>query len=204
MRQGQSARRFGSISVVFLFVSAAGAIDTQTLRVGDVTFELVRILPSWTVIGGSPSDRDTRPAYHVDIADGLYMGRTEVTVRQFRAFVEATGYKTDAEQLGWAYTCPVPGMHPHERGLNWHQPGFELSDDQPAVVLSHNDAVAFCRWLSERTGRTCRLPTEAEWEYACRAGTQTPYTFGLTPGQLSQCLGLKPAFEPRQAEQRLE
>jgi formylglycine-generating enzyme required for sulfatase activity len=138
--------------------------------VGDVAFELVRIPAGRFLMGSSSGSRDERPAHEVTIADGLYLGRTEVTVRQFRAFVEATGYKTDAERLGWAHTCPLPGMHLHERGLNWRQPGFEQSDDHPAVVLSHDDAAAFCRWLREQTGRTCRLPTEAEWEYAARAG----------------------------------
>jgi formylglycine-generating enzyme required for sulfatase activity len=158
---------------------AAAAADTQTLRVGDVAFELVRI-PAGRFLVGSPSgSRDERPAHEVTIADGFYLGRTEVTVRQFRAFAEATGYKTDAEQLGWAHTCPLPGLHPHQRGLDWRRPGFEPSDDHPAVVLSHNDAAAFCRWLSEQTGRTCRLPTEAEWEYAARAGRQDDSAGGL-------------------------
>ncbi len=180
MTQGHSARRFGILAVVFIVVSTAGAGDVQTLKVGDVTFELMRIRPGWAVIGGSPDDRDTRPACHVDIADGLYMGRTEVTVRQFRAFADATGYKTDAEKLGWAHTCPLPGVHPHERGLTWHQPGFDVSDAQPAVVVSHNDAAAFCRWLSEQTGRVCRLPTEAEWEYAGRVAHQDDPAANLT------------------------
>jgi formylglycine-generating enzyme required for sulfatase activity len=87
--------------------------------------------------------------------------------------VEATGYKTDAEQRGWANTCPQPGLHPNERGLDWRRPGFELNDDQPVVVVSWNDAMAFCRWLRTQTGRNVRLPTEAEWEYAARAGRQS-------------------------------
>ena len=115
-------------------------------------------------------------------ASDFYMGRTEVTVRQFRAFAEATGYKTDAEQRGWANTCPQPGLHPNERGLDWRRPGFELSDDQPVVVVSWNDAMAFCRWLSAQTGRNVRLPTEAEWEYAARAGGRED-----SPGRLDGC-----------------
>ncbi len=130
-------------------------------------------------MGSSSGSRDERPAHEVTIADGLYVGKTEVTVRQFRAFTEATGYKTDAERLGWANACPLPGVHPHQRGLDWRRPGFEPSDDYPAVVLSRNDAAAFCRWLSEQTGRTCRLPTEAEWEYAARADRQDDSAGGL-------------------------
>ena len=165
--------RFGILGIVFTLVSTAGAANTQTLRVGDVTFELVRIPAGRFLMGSSSGSPDERPKHEVTIAEGLCLGRTEVTVRQFRAFVESTGYRTDAEKLGWAHTCPLPGMHPHQRGLDWRRPGFEPSDDQPAVVLSDNDAAAFCRWLSEQTGRTCRLPTEAEWEYAARAAART-------------------------------
>ena len=171
MTQGHSARRFGTLVVVFLLTSTAHADDIQTLQVGDATFELVRVPVGRFLMGSSSGSRDEQPAHEVTIADGLYLGKTEVTVRQFRAFVDATGYRTDAEKLGWAHTCPLPGMHPHERGLNWRQPGFELSDDQPAVTVSYNDATAFCRWLSGQTGRTCRLPTEAEWEYAAHAAS---------------------------------
>ncbi len=172
MRHRRNTRIFRILTIVFFLASSAAAADTQTLRVGDVAFELVRIPAGRFLMGTSSGSPDERPAHEVTIADGLYLGRTEVTVRQFRAFAEDTGYKTDAEKLGWAYTCPVPGMHPHQRGLDWRRPGFEASDDHPAVVLSRNDAAAFCRWLSGQTGRACRLPAEAEWEYAARAGRQ--------------------------------
>ncbi len=174
MGHRRSARRFRVPTVVFFLasVSLVAAAETQTLTVGDVAFEFVHIPAGQFLMGSSSGSRDERPAHEVTIADGLSLSRTEVTVRQFRAFADATGYKTDAERLGWANACPLPGVHPHQRGLNWRRPDFELSDDQPAVVLSRNDAAAFCRWLSERTGRTCRLPTEAEWEYAARAGRQ--------------------------------
>jgi formylglycine-generating enzyme required for sulfatase activity len=89
MAHGQSARRFGILAVVFLLVSPAGASDTQTLKVGDVAFELVRIPAGRFLMGSSSGSRDERPAREVTIAEGLYLGRTEVTVRQFRAFAEA-------------------------------------------------------------------------------------------------------------------
>jgi formylglycine-generating enzyme required for sulfatase activity len=141
-----------------------------TLKAGDATFELVRIPVGRFLMGSSSGDGDERPVHEVRIGRGFWIGRTEVTVRQFRAFVEATGYRTDAEQAGWADTCPLPGLHSHQRGLDWRRPGFESTDDHPVVVVSRRDATAFCRWLGERTGRTVRLPTEAEWEYAARAG----------------------------------
>ncbi len=181
MRHGQSMRGCRLVITVFLVLSLIGGVlsgtmagvsegQLQVLKVADVTFELVRIPAGRFPMGSTTGDPDEKPMHEVRIGHDSYMGRTEVTVRQFRAFVEATGYKTDAEQVGWANTCPQPGLHPNERGLHWRRPGFELSDDQPAVVVSWNDAMAFCRWLSAQTGRNVRLPTEAEWEYAARAG----------------------------------
>ena len=146
------------------------------IRVGNVAFELVRIPAGRFAMGSQAGDRDAMPVHEVRFGDDFYLGRTEVTVRQFRAFAEATGHKTDAEQVGWANTCPQPGLHPNERGLDWRRPGFELREDQPVVVVSWNDAMAFCRWLSVQTGRNVRLPTEAEWEYAARAGRQNDAT----------------------------
>jgi formylglycine-generating enzyme required for sulfatase activity len=117
------------------------------------------------------------------------LGRTEVTVRQFRAFVEATGYRTDAERDGSAWVCPgarEPGAvwrsrnyWSVEQGASWRNPGFLQSDDDPAVALSWHDAAEFCRWLSKETGSEFRLPSEAEWEYAARAGDASDMAAGL-------------------------
>ena len=72
---------------------------------------------------------------------------------------------------------------PSTTGCN---PGFPQTDDHPVVNVTWNDAVAFCQWLSRKEGKTYRLPTEAEWEYACRAGTDTRYSNGDDPKQLAQ------------------
>ncbi len=181
MKTGRTARRLRLLAIILVLMSlteiassmtpASGPEQSmETIRVGNVAFELVRIPAGSFSMGSATGDPDEKPIHEVRIGYDFCMGRTEVTVRQFRAFVEAIGYKTDAEQRGWANTCPQPGLHPNERGLHWRRPGFELKDDQPAVVVSWNDAVAFCRWLSAQTGRHVRLPTEAEWEYAARAG----------------------------------
>jgi len=192
MRHRRNARGFQVMAAMLVLASltdpapSATPADTpgdamRIVKVGDVAFELVRIPAGRFNMGSLSGDRDARPVHEVSIANDFYLGKTEVTFRQFRAFVEATGYKTDAEQAGWANTCPLPGLHPHQRGLDWRRPGFEPGDDHPAVVVSRNDATAFCRWLSERTGRTFRLPTEAEWEYAARAGRQDDFVDPLDP-----------------------
>jgi len=123
------------------------------------------------------------PRHRVRIAGPFRAGVFEVTVGQFRKFVDATGYRTDAEKHGrggWGYFGPDgPRQRWQQRPeFTWRSPGFRQTDDHPVVDVTHADAGAFCRWLSEKEARTYRLPTEAEWEYACRAGMATRYYFG--------------------------
>lgn len=131
-----------------------------------------------------------RPALPVRLTKPFAIGTKEVTVGQFRKFVEATGYKTDAERTGrGAYVFhpdakTEPGRFAPEAAANWLSPGFEQTDDHPVTCVSWRDANAFCAWLSKTEGATYRLPTEAEWEYACRAGTTTSYSCGDEPDLL--------------------
>jgi formylglycine-generating enzyme required for sulfatase activity len=135
-----------------------------------VAFEFVHIPAGRFQMGSNSGESDERPPHEVAIEHDFLLLATEVTVRQFEAFVEKTGYKTDAERHNWAWLCPAADLAGPDRGLNWRTPGFGQSPDDPAVVLSWNDATAFCRWLSAETGRTIQLATEAQWEYAARAG----------------------------------
>ena len=146
--------------------------DILKLDVDGVTFELVRIPAGTFLMGSNEGDSDERPVHAVGIADDFYMGKTEVTVRQFRAFVESTGYQTVAQREGAAWHMPAPDSRKWTRGCNWCSLPFEQRDDHPVVCLSYVDAGAFCAWLSARSGQPIRLPTEAQWEYACRAGTK--------------------------------
>lgn len=133
---------------------------------------------------GSPASEEWRRwderLHRVEITRPFYLGVHEVTVGQFRQFVRATGYRTEAERsplesVGFDPVRMRPECGPQ---YSWRNPGFAQGDDHPVVLVSWNDAMEFCRWLSEKEGQTYRLPTEAEWEYACRAGTTTQYSGG--------------------------
>ena len=120
------------------------------------------------------------PAHRVRLTKPFYMGATEVTVGQFRQFVETTGYKTEAEQ-GLNHGKPYKGGRPlstWQKPMVWRKPPLQQKDDEPVIHLCWNDCVEFCEWLSKQEGTEYCLPTEAEWEYACRAGTTTPWSFG--------------------------
>lgn len=127
------------------------------------------------------------PAHEVRVTKPLYFGATEVTRGQFRAFVEATGYRTDAEKDGGGVTQFTTSTGGRERQMeNWRADGFPgLSDDHPVLGVTWADAVAFRAWLSQKDGKVYRLPSEAEWEYACRAGTKTRYWTGDDPESLA-------------------
>ncbi|MEX0642900.1 MAG: formylglycine-generating enzyme family protein [Pirellulales bacterium] len=145
-----------------------------------------RLLPAGTFMMGSPADelerqRDEGPAHRVRITKPFFLGLYEVTLGQFRQFVDATNYQTDAEKDrkgGWGYTGDDSRPFKRDPQYTWRHTGFPQDADHPVVNVSWNDAVAFCRWLSRKEAATYRLPTEAEWEYACRAGTATRFYNG--------------------------
>jgi formylglycine-generating enzyme required for sulfatase activity/serine/threonine protein kinase len=118
--------------------------------------------------------RSEGPAHRVRITRPFYMGRHHVTVGQFQQFVDATGYKTEAERDGQPAAGFFDGKAgPPRKGYSWRRVGFAQTQDHPVVLVTSRDAQAFCAWLSRKEGRDYRLPTEAQWEYACRAGQTT-------------------------------
>jgi formylglycine-generating enzyme required for sulfatase activity len=131
-------------------------------------------------------DKDERPVHEVCVGD-FYMGKYEVTVEQFRKFVSNTGYKTDAEKNAggyngcWAYDADDSDKLWKPRDwANWKNPNKyqENQDRHPVSCVSWNDAKEFTKWLGSKNGKSYRLPTEAEWEYAARAGTETRNFWG--------------------------
>lgn len=130
-----------------------------------------------------------RPQHRVVLTKPSFFGATEVTVGQFARFVTATGYVTDAERYGYgssAETAAGATVPDTAKGANWRAPGYTVTNESPVTQVSWNDATAFCTWLSQVEKFAYRLPTEAEWEFACRAGTSTLFWCGDDPVQLAQ------------------
>ena len=108
----------------------------------------------------------------VRLTQPYYIGTFEVTRAQFARFVQATGYKTDIERNGKGGWSNHKGEWVRRPEHVWSTPGeWQTHDDEPVVQVTWNDAKTFCDWLSETEGRSYVLPTEAQWEFACRAGT---------------------------------
>lgn len=146
-------------------------------------------LPGGTFIQGSaegdPGHREVEgPRREVQVAP-FHLSRHEVTVGQFRTFVERTGYVTDAERNEPAGGRPAQGCWSHQRpgefspgwvaGRDWRDPGFAQDESHPVVCVSWNDAQAYMAWLGETSGHRYRLPSESEFEYAARSmpGSET-------------------------------
>jgi len=141
------------------------------------------LIPAGEFLMGSPEgegETDEHPQHEVRITRPFYLGVTEVTRGQFRLFVDGSAYKTEAEKdgKGGYGLIEEPKKFEQNPRFTWQNPGFEQTDEHPVVNVSWNDAQAFITWLSQKEGKTFRLPTEAEWEYACRAGTKTAYFSG--------------------------
>jgi formylglycine-generating enzyme required for sulfatase activity len=127
--------------------------------------------------GGEP-ERYEGPVRRVRIAYSFAVGRTEVTNAQYRRFVEASGHATtdagcDIPPPGQRAPVPVPGT-------TWRDPGYgrPIRDDEPVACVRWSDAMAYVNWLAGVTGQRYRLLTEAEWEYAARAGTTGRHVWG--------------------------
>ena len=141
------------------------------------------LIPAGEFLIGSPESeklRDKNEHQHrVRITRPFYMGVYDVTLGDFLTFYHASGYKTEAEtdgKGGWGYdSAGKVEKKPEYTFWNW---GKKQTDDHPVVNVSWNDAQSYCAWLSKKEGKTYRLPTEAEWEYACRAGTTTVFHYG--------------------------
>lgn len=158
-------------------------LGTPVETTNSVGAKMVLIPPGEFLMGAPNNDPDAhaqeKPQHKVTLTKPFYIGATEVTVGQFRQFVEATNYVTEAERDGQgAFEIGAKGRRP---SVVWNKlggAGLRDADDRPVRCVSWEDARQFCEWLGKADGREYRLPTDAEWEFACRAGTQTRYWFG--------------------------
>lgn len=145
------------------------------------------VLPGGSFIMGSPSNEDGRnsdegPTHRVTIGEGLAVGIHEVTRGEFEAFAAATGFPEG--DSCWTFEN---GDGRNRSGRSWRNPGYRQGDRDPVVCVSWEDARAYVEWLSRRTGERYRLLSEAEWEYAVRAGSDARYSFGEDPAGREIC-----------------
>jgi hypothetical protein len=139
----------------------------------------------------SPTFSDMKFIYikpgNFHVTDGFYMQETPVTVGQWRIFAHETGYKTKAENDGWAYKWENKWVKKWvKKYIYWDNPKFYQTDNHPVTCICWNDTERFINWLNGKDNKKYRLPAEAEWEYACRAGTKTQYYTGDTEADLNR------------------
>ncbi|MES9901669.1 MAG: formylglycine-generating enzyme family protein, partial [Sedimenticola sp.] len=143
--------------------------------------EMVKIPAGSSRVGSNSGDNDEKPVHRVTLPS-FELSKNEVTRGQFAIFIEETGYQTDAEKNSgdkkgcFAYRGGT--NYGWVRGMSWRYAGFDQGNDHPVICVSHNDALAYIDWLSTKTGKSYRLPTESEWEYAVRGGSNDRYSFG--------------------------
>jgi formylglycine-generating enzyme required for sulfatase activity len=161
----KAERRLASAAVLLdalkgLTQAAPPGVEVEKTITNSIGMKLV-LIPAGKFLMGSPQTEegryDNEHQHEVEITEAFYMGQYPVTKGEFAAFVKATG-------------------HPN--------PGAGETDQHPVVEVDWKDAVAFCDWLGQKEDKDYRLPTEAEWEYSCRAGTTTAYSFGDHPNKL--------------------
>ena len=134
------------------------------------------------MMGDAKGEDDEKPVHKVTVGD-FYLSKYEVTVAEFKTFVDATGYKTVAEEVGWSNVW-TSGYWVEKDHVDWRYDtqGRPLSSrdyNHPVIHVTWKDAVAYCAWLSRQSGLNYRLPTEAEWEYAAGNGAKhTRFSWG--------------------------
>ncbi|MDZ7737411.1 MAG: bifunctional serine/threonine-protein kinase/formylglycine-generating enzyme family protein [Gammaproteobacteria bacterium] len=203
-RQGHFRKYAGIAAVVLAAMTAGGwwlyhaierGVGTQLPMLRDPLLgggrgPVMVVVPAGSYLMGSTGygkdcEADEGPQQTISIPQAFAVSRTEITIEQFRTFIEDSGYITEVEQTGGCYhRTDVWNQY---AGLNWRNPGYTQGDDEPVVCVSRRDAEAYAIWSTTQSGRDYRLPTEAEWEYFTRAGTKTSRYWGDCRRRLPLC-----------------
>jgi formylglycine-generating enzyme required for sulfatase activity len=143
------------------------------------------VVPTGNFMMGAPDGEQGRtdaqtPQHQVTLDKGYALSQTDITVGQFREFVRASGYKPASVAYGASVYDERTGVMRDDSSANWESDyaGHPAANNLPVVNISWSDANAYVQWLSQRTGKKYRLPSEAEFEYALRAGSTTRYWWG--------------------------
>ncbi|NTV66381.1 MAG: SUMF1/EgtB/PvdO family nonheme iron enzyme [Chlorobaculum sp.] len=174
------------VKAIAALVSPEDPKETLTFVASTMLPENFVLIRGGRFIMGSPEseeDREKNETRHEVKLSDFMMCKYAVTVADFKRFADESGYKTEAEKENWSFVW-VGNEWSKRKGINWRHDASgnvkpESEWNHPVLHVSWNDAVACCQWLTEKRGDgTYRLPTEAEWEYACRSGATTPFSTG--------------------------
>ncbi len=137
---------------------------------------LVLIEAGSFIMGSDKGANDEKPTHKVTIKKDFYIGKYEVSVKEFRKFIKDTHHITDTQNRGCNVLKDTNWVRKSD--ANWDNPYFSQMENSPVVCVSWNDTKAYTKWLSKKTGKRYRLPTESEWEFVARAGRDSEYSFG--------------------------
>jgi len=175
-QQFKQAQTYGSYAIFDVF--------SDDLTPGNQGPAMVVMPVGSFFMGRTDGPKHQKPAHWVNFKTAFAVAQHEVTVEQFAAFINNTGYKTTAEQLNRSVIYnPRTGRFKNKHGINWRHDylGKRADGNLPVIHVSWQDAQAYTEWLAKQTGEPYRLLSESEFEYILKAGSQEPFPWGVSP-----------------------